>query len=208
MLSTELSASATLLKHRHIGAIAILVLISLASSLSGSPVHHPIANSWEGFLWGMADPVMNLDCLVSMIAIGLFSANISRGAFIAASFVFAAVFGTVIHLLQLNLVGAEIAIAISVIAFGSMLVISKQLNWILLAFLGAMTGFFHGYAHGEFIIGSEIVSLVTYVLGATLTQSVVVMSTREINPILLSKIHFTGLAFCALGIVFLHRSIA
>ncbi|AFY33838.1 HupE/UreJ family protein [Calothrix sp. PCC 7507] len=208
MLSTELSASATLLKHRHIGAIAALVLISLLISLSGSPIHHTIANSWEGFLWGMADPVMNLDCLVSVITIGLFSANICRGAFIAASFVFAAVFGTIIHLLQLNLAGAEIAIAISVIAFGMMLVISKQLNWVLLAFLGATTGFFHGSAHGELIIGAEIVPLVTYVLGATLTQSVLVMSAREINPILLSKIHFAGLAFCALGIVFLHNSIA
>lgn len=207
MLETELSASATLLSHRHIRAIASLILISLLSSLSGTPHHHLIANSWEGFLWGMADPVMSLECLVSVVAIGLFSGGISRGAFIAASFVFAAIVGTVIHLFPLNLPGAEIAIAISIIVFSAMLVISNQLNWVILASLGAIAGFFHGYAHGESLIGAEIVPLVTYVLGITLTYYVIAMSVREIHPVLRSKIRFAGLTFCAVGMVFLHNSI-
>jgi urease accessory protein len=207
MLEIELSASATLLSHRHIRAIAALVLISLLSSWSGAPHHHLIANSWEGFLWGMADPVISWECLVSIVAIALFSAGISRGAFIAALFVFAAIVGTVIHLFPLNLPGAEIAIAISIIVFSVMLVISNQLNWIVLAFLGAIAGFFHGYAHGESIIGAEIVPLFAYVLGTTLTYYVIAMSVREIHPVLLSKRHFAGLTFCAMGIVFLHNSI-
>lgn len=207
MLETELSGSATLVRHRHIGAIAALVLISLLSSLSGSPHIHVIANSWEGFLWGIADPVISLECLVSVVAIGLLSAGTSHRAFIAASFVFAAILGTVIHLFLLNLPGAEIALAISSIAFGAMLVISNRINWVVLALLGAIAGFFHGYAHGESIIGAEIVPLVTYVLGITLTYYVIAMSVREIYPVLLSKIRFAGLTFCAVGIVFLHNSI-
>ncbi|MBW4642392.1 MAG: HupE/UreJ family protein [Goleter apudmare HA4340-LM2] len=207
MLQTELSASATPLQHRHLGAIAGLVLISLLSSLSGSPVDHALANSWEGFLWGIADPVLSLDRLVSLVAIGLLSIGIARGTFIAGSFVFAALLGTVIHLFQLNFSGAEIAIATSAIAFGALLLTSSQLNWVVLALLGAIAGLFHGYANGAAIIGVEIMPLATYILGITLTQYVIVISAREINSILPSKLRLVGLAFCAVGIVFLHNSI-
>lgn len=204
MLQTELSAPAKPLQHRHIGAIAALIVISLLSSLSGSPANHAIANSWEGFLWGIADPVLSLDRLVSLLAIGLF---IGRKPWITASFAFAAILGVVINLLPLHLPGAEIAIAAFSIAFGAMLMTSIQLHWLLLALLGAIAGLFHGYAHGVSIIGTEIVPLTTYVLGITLTQYVILLSAREIYSILPSKLRLLGSAFCAVGIVFLHNSI-
>lgn len=206
MLKIQLSGYSTPLQHRHIGAIAALVLISLLSSLSGLPVHHAISNCWEGFLWGIAQPVINLDHLASLVAIGLISSLIPHGTLIAASFVIATVFGTIIHLFPLNFTSAEIAIALTTITFGAMLVISPQRNWVALALVAAIAGLFHGYADSESIIGTGIIPLVAYVLGVTLTQYVVAMSAREIKPLLPSKIRFTGLAFCALGMMFLSYS--
>ncbi|MEH2359959.1 HupE/UreJ family protein [Nostoc sp.] len=202
--------------HRHIGAIAALILISLLSSLSGTPVKHTISNYWEGFLWGLADPVISLNCLVGIIAIGLLSSVFVRGAVIAGCFVLAAVLGIVIHLFQLNLPGTEIALAISTILFGTMLMMPNQPNLIVLALVGISAGLFQGYADAESIIGAGMIPLIAYILGITLTLFVVAMSAREIgvamgmreiNRILPWKMSITGFAFCAIGIVFLSNSI-
>ena len=211
------------LMHRHIGAIAVLILISLLSSLSGTPDRHTISNCWEGFLWGLADPVIGLDCLVGIVAIGLLSSVFVRGAAIAGCFVLASILGIVIHLFQLNLPGTEIAIAapaegiaISTIVFGTMLMMPNQPNFIVLALVGVSAGLFQGYADAESIIGAGMMLLIAYILGMTLTLFAVTMSAREIasamgmgeiNRILPWKISIAGFAFCAIGIVFLRNSI-
>lgn len=200
------------LMHRHIGAIAALILISLLSSLSGTPDRHTISNCWEGFLWGLADPVISLDCLVGIVAIGLLSSVFIRGAVIAGCFVLATVLGIIIHLFGLNLPGTEIAIAISTIVFGTILIIPNQPNFMVLALVGVSAGLFQGYADAESIIGTGMIPLVTYIVGITLTLFAVAMSARkiggamgmgEINRILPWKISIAGFAFCAIGIVFL-----
>ncbi|BDI15234.1 hypothetical protein ANSO36C_10360 [Nostoc cf. commune SO-36] len=204
------------LMNRHIGAIAALILISLLSSLSGTPIDHTISNAWEGFLWGLADPVISLDCLVGIIAIGLLSSVFVRGAAIAGCFVFATVLGIVSHLYQLNLPGTEIAIAISTIAFGTMLMMPNQPNFIVFALVSISAGLFQGYANAESIIGVGMMPVVAYILSITLTLFVVAMSAREIgiamgvgeiNRILPWKISLAGFALCAIGIVFLSNSI-
>lgn len=219
MFKIELSKSsdsgkfpASKLQHRHLGAIAALVLISLLSSLAGTPAYHAISNCWEGFIWGMADPVIGLDRLAGLLAIGLLSAGVVRGTSVAASLAIASVLGTVIYLSPIYLPGTQMAIAISTIAFGAILVLPTQLNWVALAVLSAIAGLFQGYANGESVVGLGMVTLVTYLIGVTLTQSAIVMSAREIgitlgmgknHQPLLSKIRLAGVAFCSIGIVFL-----
>ncbi|RCJ38924.1 hydantoin utilization protein [Nostoc punctiforme NIES-2108] len=223
MFKTKLSESRTWgelnpskFMDRHIGAIAALILISLLSSLSGTPFEHTISNAWEGFLWGLADPVISLNCLVGIVAIGLLSSVFVRGAAIAGCFIFATVLGIVMHLYQLNLPGTEIAIAISTIVFGTMLMMPNQLNFLVLALMGISAGLFQGYANAESITGAEMISVVVYILGITLTLLAVAMSAREIgvgmgmgelNRILPWKISLAGFALCAIGIVFLSNSL-
>lgn len=223
MFKTKLSESRTWgelnpskFMDRHIGAIAALILISLLSSLSGTPFEHTISNAWEAFVWGLADPVISLNCLVGIVAIGLLSSVFVRGAAIAACFVFATVVGIVSHLYQLNLPGIEIAIAISTIVFGTMLMMPNQLNFLVLALMGISAGLFQGYANAESITGAEMISVAAYILGITLTLLAVAMSAREIgvgmgmgelNRILPWKISLAGFALCAIGIVFLSNSL-
>ncbi|MDZ8093826.1 MAG: HupE/UreJ family protein [Nostoc sp. DedQUE05] len=201
---------------RHVGAIAALILISLLSSLSGTPFDHNISNGWEAFVWGLADPVISLNCLVGIVAIGLLSSVFVRGAAIAGCFVLATVLGIVIHIFQLNLPGTEIAIAISTIVFGTMLMMLNQLNFLVLALVGISAGLFQGYANAESIVSAGTISVVAYILGITLTLFAVAMSARkigvgmgmgEINRILLWKISLAGFALCAIGIVFLSNSL-
>jgi urease accessory protein len=201
--------------YRHIGAIAALVLISVLSSSGGSQVQHTISNCWEGLIWGIADPVIGLDRLAGIVAIGLLAARFGHGAWIGISFVMAALCGQIIHLYQIDLLGAEIAIAMFTIAFGIILVRHIQLSGLIIAILSAAAGLFQGYADGESIIGAGIVTGIAYVTGVILTQSVIFLCTkeigaiiggREIQPILPSKIRLAGLAFCGIGIVFLGKS--
>ncbi|MFH7026512.1 MAG: HupE/UreJ family protein [Heteroscytonema crispum UTEX LB 1556] len=198
-------------------AIACLILISVLSTFAGVPAHHTIANSWSGLLWGLAHPVIGLDRLVTVIAIGLLSAGVVGGATLPLSFVLATICGTDIHLFQINLPSAEIAIAFSTIVFSAILAIPNRPNWLLLLVLSATAGLFHGYTYGESIIGTEITPLIAYVSGITLTQYVVAMSAkviydtmhiREFNQISYQKkMHLAGFAFCAIGIVIASKSI-
>ncbi|MDZ8086728.1 MAG: HupE/UreJ family protein [Nostoc sp. DedQUE12b] len=209
---------------RHLGAIAALILMSLLSSLSGTPFDHNISNGWEAFVWGLADPVISLNCLVGIVAIGLLSSVFVSGAAIAGCFVLATVLGIVIHIFQLDLPGTEIAfaesvgaaIAISTIVFGTMLMMPNQLNFLVLALVGISAGLFQGYANAESIVSAGTISVVAYILGIALTLFAVAMSAREIgvgmgmgeiNRTLSWKISLAGFALCAIGIVFLSNSL-
>ncbi|AFZ56383.1 HupE/UreJ family protein [Anabaena cylindrica FACHB-243] len=206
-------------QYRLLGGIAALILISLLSSSGGAPVQHTISNCWEGFIWGIADPVIGLDRLAAIVAIGLLSAKFARGIWISVSFLLAAFCGQLIHLCQLNLPGAEIVLAICTITFGVILVLptpNSRLACILIGAISAIAGLSQGYVDSQAILGAEMVTLVLYVIGVTLTQTVIVMSARKIgviiskatiNQIFPKTIRWIGLTFSAVGIVFLGNAV-
>lgn len=198
------------LLYRHVYAIASLLVISLLSSFTLT--QHPAISNWfDGFLGGLAHPVLGLHHMVSVVAIGLISGVVVRGTLIPAGFVLATLLGTINHLLYLNLPGAETAIAFFTIVFAVMLAIPNQPNLMVLVLLTATAGLFHGYTYGQAILETTISSQIAYMLGLTLTQFVVAMSAREIGNIIsigkLENIRFAGFAFWAIGIVFLSYSI-
>lgn len=125
---------------------------------------------WEGLLSGLAHPVIGLDHLAFVVAIGLLSARQVRGAWLPLFFVVAAMLGTGLHVMAVNLPLTEMAIAVSVIALGGLLALGQQLSFPLLAGLAALAGLFHGYAYGEAIVGAEMAPLVAYLAGFTVIQ--------------------------------------
>lgn len=128
-------------------------------------------NAWEGFLSGLAHPVIGLDHLAFVIAIGLLSAQSVGGAVLPACFLLAALAGTGLHVLSVTLPLAELAIALSVILIGIVLGLGRCLPKLALAGLMAGAGLFHGYAYGESIVGAEPAPLIAYLLGFTAIQS-------------------------------------
>lgn len=213
MLKTELSNIEQKLLSRHISAIGCLVSISLLSSFTDT--HHPSVLNWfDGFMGGLAHPVLGLDHLVTILAIGLISAGIVRGALIPAAFVLATLLGMLNHLLHLHVPGAEIAIAFSTIVFAAILLSPNRPNVLMLILLAASAGLFHGYTYTEAVLSATMPAQVTYMLGFTLTQYVVAMSAREIGNIISmgiksivpNFIRFTAFSLCAFGIVFLGNS--
>lgn len=214
-IQAQSTVSAFKLKLRY-AAIAAVVWMGLLSLPQPALAHHATggrtpANFLEGFVSGLAHPVIGLDHLAFVVAVGLLAAGQARGALLPASFVIAAMAGTGIHLLSFDLPAAEIAIAVSVIVFGVMLLMPNRPKWYVLALLSAIAGLFHGYAYGEAIVGAQMSPLVAYLLGFTLSQYGVALVAFLIGNAVLKKSatqslpwqRFAGLTICSIGVVFL-----
>ncbi len=125
---------------------------------------------WQGFLSGLAHPLIGLDHLAFVVAIGFISAGQPWRYGIPLGFVLAALVGTGLHIAGLDLWLMELGIAVSVVSFGLLLVQARQVQgWLLLLF-GSLAGLFHGYAYAEAIIGAGLMPLLGYLIGFTVIQ--------------------------------------
>ncbi|PIK89965.1 urease accessory protein UreJ [Synechococcus sp. 65AY6Li] len=138
--------------------------------------HHALggrlpATGWEGFLSGLAHPVIGPDHLAFVVAIGLIAARQPWRYGIPLGFVLASLLGTGIHLAGWDPLGlTELVIASSVVLFGLLLAQSRQIPSWLLLIGGSLAGLFHGYAYAEAIIGAEPMPWLGYLLGLSLVQ--------------------------------------
>lgn len=211
------------LQGKGIGAIAILTTIILLGAIEPAMAHHGMGgkipnNLWEGFLSGIGHPIIGIDHLAFIIAIGLIAARTPKGILIPVSFLATAMLGTGIHLLSIDLPLPEIAIALSVVVFGAMLALKQKLNTPtpLLASLAAIAGIFHGYAYGEAIIGAEMTPLLAYLAGFTAIQLLVASAGMKFAELIghqwqnqfFSFMRFFGLVISAIGAVFFTSALA
>ncbi|NEP06369.1 MAG: HupE/UreJ family protein [Okeania sp. SIO2G4] len=214
---TKSRVSYQLHRIRVILALAILIFFS---TIESAIAHHPMGGKipsslWEGFLSGVGHPIIGIDHLAFVVAVGLIAVGIPNGISIIASFLATVILGTGIHLLSIDLPLTEIAIALSVVVFGAMLALKKKLSLQLLSIFAAIAGIFHGYAYGEAIIGAEITPLFAYLLSFTVVQlliALLVMKSAELvsnfweNKFFL-VMRFLGLAIGAIGMVFFTSAI-
>ncbi|MGL4618467.1 MAG: HupE/UreJ family protein [Chroococcidiopsis sp.] len=220
MMSKDLMSNILQQSLRYLGAISATLTIAFFAIPQPAYAHHAIGgktpvNLFEGFLSGLAHPVIGLDHFAFVVAIGLLAVGQRRGALIPAGFVVAAMLGTVIHVFQIDLPAAEIAIAVSVIIFGAMLLWRNRPHWLVTLGLGAIAGLFHGYAYGESIIGAQMFPLFAYLLGFTLIQYGVALVAFLAGNLALQKsansspawLRLSGLAICTIGVVFLTSSV-
>lgn len=221
LFASDKSQSSTLARGNfYLVVIATLIGLGILNVAHPALAHHAIegklpTNFFEGFISGLAHPVIGIDHFAFVVAVGLLSAGQQNGFLIPAAFVVAAMAGAGIHVLGFNLPLPEIIIASSVIAFGVMLALSKKPNWLVLAGLGAVAGLFHGYAYGESIVGAQMTPLIAYLAGFSFIQYgiaigalLIAQAVNQKSGNLFSKVlQFIGLAICSVGIVFLTTSI-
>ena len=193
--------------------------VSICFTLVGSPVlaHHPFGGNtpstlFEGFLSGLGHPVIGLDHLVFVIAVGLIAAVTKYSLIVPISFVMTSLVGTGIHLLSLDLPAPEFFISLSVLAFGILLAIKSKPNSLVVIGLAAIAGLFHGYAYGEAIVGAEMKPLIAYLLGFASIQMIIAFGTFLAVKRLFSqgdrnflKLRFLGFIIAGIGAVFMSR---
>ena len=127
-------------------AIVLTALCLFAGAASAHTGNHVIT----GFTSGLTHPLLGLDHLLAMIAIGLWAAQQGGRALwaVPAAFVGAMLLGGGMSLAGLLLPHVETGIAASVLVLG--LLIATRQQWAVKAGMAIAAGFalFHGYAHG------------------------------------------------------------
>ena len=198
---------------------SVLFGINLLFNVAPALAHHPnggeIPSTFaQGFLSGLGHPVIGIDHLVFVIAIGLLAALSNIGIIIPTAFVVATAIGTGIHLQGVDLPAAELVISASVLLMGIFLAREKQLNLGIITVLSAIAGIFHGYAYGESIVGAETMPLGAYLLGFCSIQLGIsaiafYLGKRAINQPNKSAIllRFAGFTICGIGFAFLSSQV-
>lgn len=175
-------------------------LLALATLLFAMPAyaHHAmdgqLPNSFAaGFLSGLGHPIIGLDHLVFLLAAGLLAAQYGQNQgqgrqflILPLAFIVASLAGTLLHLASIDLPGGEIAVALSVLALGLVLLLRATLPVAGFAALLALAGLFHGYAFGESIVGAETTPLLSYLAGLAIIQYLLTaglaLAWRRLDP--------------------------
>jgi urease accessory protein len=184
-----------------------IAAVTLAVTLAATPVlaHHPLggrgpANFFEGLMSGIAHPVIGLDHLVMVVAIGLFAGIKRQGWALPIAFCVAAMGGTGLHLLSIALPGAELWVTGSVLALGLLMLVQERLNLAAIFGLFGLAGLFHGYAYGEAIFGAEGTPLVAYLIGFTAIQMAIAMGAAQVAKTMdLTKFRSAGFMVVGVG---------
>jgi urease accessory protein len=160
-------------------ALAVLTLLAEPAA-----AHHVMggrmpATFGEGFLSGLGHPILGLDHLAAIVAVGCIAASQPRGAMLVIGFVMAMMAGTAAHVGEATIPASEILVALSVIVLGSVMLLRSLSSAMALA-LFALAGFFHGYALGESIAGAEPTPLYAYLGGLAIIQSAIALAAMAI----------------------------
>lgn len=198
-----------------------LLALSFLGNTSPASAHHAMGGKmpstfFEGFLSGLAHPVIGVDHLAFIVVVGLFAAVKPQGIFIPLSFVLSAMLGTGIHLLGVTLPVVELIVSASILVFGILLAIKNSPNLLVMLALSAVAGLFHGYAYGEAIFGAQTTALVAYLTGFTVIQLVISSAAFFVGQKVLKgdfgqvspNLRSAGLVVCGIGAAFLASNIS
>src|SRR5690606_8881131 len=135
----------------------------------------------QGFVSGLAHPVIGLDHLAFLIAAGVAAGAAGLGLWLPILFVAASIGGVVLHLQAVDLPVAEAVIAVSVVLAGALLARGgRGPGSAVWAAILAVAGLFHGYAYGESIVGAEPTALWAYLVGLAVVQSAIAVGAALI----------------------------
>lgn len=195
----------------------LAVSLGLLSLATPALAHHAMggkmpSNSIEGFLSGIAHPLIGPDHFAFIVSVGLLAATRKQGIVIPVAFVLAAMLGTGMHLAKLNVPGIELFVSGSIVLFGVLLAMKNTLNTVIVAGLSILAGLFHGYAYGEAIFGAKMTPLLSYLAGFTVIQLGVSLAAFWIGQrVVLNRpkalrssapLSSAGLVICGVGLAF------
>lgn len=155
-----------------------------AAALLAAPMamaHHAMGgatptNFAQGFMSGIAHPVIGMDHFAFLLVAALLSVTLSGKAryLVPLAFVGATLAGTLYHVGAADLPLTEVMVALSALLGGVAVLLKRSAPALLMGGLFAVIGVFHGYAYGESIIGAEQTPLLSYLAGFALIQYAII----------------------------------
>jgi urease accessory protein len=134
----------------------------------------------EGLLSGLGHPVIGLDHLAFIVAIGVAVGVAGLSLAIPTLFIVGSAIGVAIHVRGITLPAAEILVALTVLAAGALIAFGRAMQTSGWAVLFAVGGLIHGYAFGESIYGAEPSPLAAYLVGLAIIQAVLVTAVAAV----------------------------
>jgi urease accessory protein len=168
------------LASRFLQLVTTLALLpAVASAHPGHAGDHDL--TWD-FSGGFSHPLFGLDHLLAMIAVGIWAAQVGGRArwLVPATFVSVMTLAAVFGHRGFIPAGMEQMIAASLLAFGIMIAMAKQLPLAVGLVLTALFAAFHGFAHGAelpadsngfsyglgFVLATTVLHAIGYALGS------------------------------------------
>lgn len=126
----------------------------------------------QGFLSGLAHPVIGLDHLAFLVAAIVLTWALKGPPryLLPLGFVGATLAGTVLHLGAANIPLSETLVALTVVIGGVLAFTRRYPNALALSAIFVVSGLLHGYAYGESIVGAEATALLAYLAGFAAIQ--------------------------------------
>ena len=149
-------------------SLAVAVLLASA----GTAAAHSGHGAGTGFTYGVAHPLLGLDHLLAMVAVGLWAAQIGGRALwlIPAAFVSVMAAGGAMAVAGIDLPLVEAGILGSVLVLGLLVALAPRLPFWAPAAIVGLFAIFHGHAHGTEM--PENAAGLAYGLGLVLATAV------------------------------------
>jgi len=199
----------------------VTCIVGAAASLHATQTlaHHVLdgdtpSNFFQGLLSGVAHPMIGVDHLAFLIAMGIAVAFMARSLVTPLVFVIGTIVGCLLSVAGVILPISEIAITASVVVVGAMVLSGHRFPAMLYIALFAAGGVFHGWAYGAAIVGAEATPLLAYLLGFACIQYVIAVfagtvvrrvwhatDTRALHP------RLAGALVAGIGLAFLIENI-
>lgn len=200
---------------KNIGSLVLrassLALMLVAVTGLPAEAHHVMGGRtpstlMEGFLSGLGHPVIGLDHLAFIVAMGVAVGVAGLNLAVPALFIVASAIGVAVHVRGVTLPDAEILVALSVVIAGAMIASGRSLQALVWAALFVLAGLVHGYAFGESIFGAEASPLAAYLLGLDIVQVAVATAVALIarrSGAAATEPRLAGAAIAGIGIAIL-----
>ena len=159
------------------GVVASGFTLILATTLPAE-AHHVMggrtpATLFEGFFSGLGHPVIGIDHLAFIVAVGLIAGLARLYIAMPAIFIAASALGVVLHIHGVDLPAAELTVAASVLLAGVLIARGATVHTASWFAVFVVAGIFHGYAYGELIVGAEPAPLLAYLAGLVVVQAAI-----------------------------------
>lgn len=159
----------------------LLILLLSASSFGALPeasAHHFMNNAtpatfFEGLLSGLGHPLIGIDHLAILVAVGIGVGAARLSLLTPAVFVAASAVGVALHVLGADVPASQLLVAGSVLAAGLLIAVAVPLRPGTWCTVFALAGVLHGYAFGESVVGAEQTPIWAYLLGLAVVQGLV-----------------------------------
>ncbi|MDO8654335.1 MAG: HupE/UreJ family protein [Undibacterium sp.] len=185
-----------------------VILICLMSATLPALAHVDASHVVSGFGSGFLHPLMGLDHLLAMLAVGIWAAQNQRPALWLLSVVFPVMMacGAILVVDGFHLPGVEVGIALSISVLGLLIAFAINIPVIASCALVGIFALIHGYAHGvELPTGeSGVLYGAGFMLATALIHLLGLAGSFWANTQMASRAtRVAGAGIAAIGMVFL-----